>query len=71
MDNDTTWIVLADEGRARILCRKNDGEDLRELDVLEDPAAHARNADFRHDAYGRRSPGGAAQPSSATSSFPG
>jgi protein required for attachment to host cells len=68
MDKDTTWIVLADEGRARILSRNDEHEDLRDLEVLEDPAAHARNADFRHDAYGRRSPGAAAQPSSATSS---
>jgi len=68
MKDDTTWIVLADEGRARILSRKGDDEDLRELEVLEDPAAHAHDADFRHDAFGRRAPGGAAQPSSAMSS---
>jgi len=69
MDKDTTWIVLADEGRARILSRSSDDQDLRELEVLEDPAAHAHNADFRHDAYGRRAPtGAAAQPSSAMSS---
>ena len=68
MNDNTTWVVLADEGRARILSRDADDEDLRELEVLEDPAAHAHNADLRHDAYGRRSPGGAAQPSSATSS---
>jgi len=68
MDMDTTWIVLANEGRARILSREADGGDLRELEVLDDPAAHAHNADFRHDAYGRRAPAGAAQPSSATSS---
>ena len=68
MDKETTWIVLADEGRARILSRDGDAEDLRELEVIEDPAAHAHNADFRHDAYGRRSPGAAAQPSSAMSS---
>jgi protein required for attachment to host cells len=68
MEKNTTWIVLADEGRARILSRIDDGEDLRELEVLEDPAAHARNADLRHDAYGRRAPAGGAQPSTATSS---
>jgi protein required for attachment to host cells len=68
MDHDTTWIVLADEGRARILSRGDGGDDLRELEVLEDAAAHAHNADFRHDAYGRRAPAGGAQPSSATSS---
>ena len=68
MDNATTWIVVADEGRARILGRQSPDEDLRELEVLEDPAARAHNADFRHDAYGRRSPGAGAMPSSATSS---
>jgi len=68
MDTDTTWIVLADEGRARILSRTADGEDLRELEVLDDPAAHAHDADFRHDAHGRRAPGDAAQPGSATRS---
>jgi protein required for attachment to host cells len=65
---DTTWIVLADEGRARILSRDKAHRDLRELETLEDDAAHAHNADFRHDAYGRRSPGNTSQPTSATSS---
>jgi len=68
MPTNTTWVVVADEGRARILSRDGAGEDLRELEVIEDPAAHAHNADFRHDAYGRRAPGGAALPASATSS---
>lgn len=68
MERDRTWIVLADEGRARILSRENQGGDLRELEVLEDAAAHAHNADFRHDAYGRRAPGAGSQPSSAMSS---
>jgi len=71
---NTTWIVLADEGRARILRREAPGADLEEIETIADPAAHAHNADFRHDAYGRRAPadghGAAAgrQPSSATSS---
>jgi protein required for attachment to host cells len=68
MEANRTWIVLADEGRARILSREDQGADLCELEVLEDAGAHAHNADFRHDAYGRRSPGAAAQPSSAMSS---
>jgi len=68
MPTNTTWVVVADEGRARILSRDGAGEDLRELEVIEDPAAHAHNADFRHDAYGRRAPAGAALPASATSS---
>ncbi len=52
---DSTWIVLADEGRARILEMTQPGRDLEEVEELTDPAAHAHNADFRHDAYGRRS----------------
>ena len=68
MPSNTTWVVVADEGRARILSRDGAGEDLKEIETIEDPAARAHNADFRHDAYGRRSPGAAAQPASATSS---
>lgn len=68
MDETTTWVVVADEGRARILSRHGPGEDLQELETLEDPAAHAHNADLRHDAYGRRAPGVGALPTSATSS---
>ena len=68
MQTNTTWVVVADEGRARILSRQGPGEDLKELELLEDPAAHAHNADFRHDAYGRRAPGRTALPASATSS---
>lgn len=51
-----TWIVLADSGRARILQTASPGRDLEELEELSDAAAHAHNADFRHDAIGRRSP---------------
>ena len=52
----STWIVLADEGRARILEMTRPGRDLDEVEELTDPAAHAHNADFRHDAFGRRAP---------------
>jgi protein required for attachment to host cells len=51
---DPTWIVLADEGRARILAMREPGTDLAEVEEMTDAAAHADNADFRHDAYGRR-----------------
>jgi protein required for attachment to host cells len=53
---DTTWIVLADEGRARILQRSEPGVDLEDVEELIDAAAHAHNADLRRDAMGRRSP---------------
>ncbi|MFL6698712.1 MAG: host attachment protein [Vitreoscilla sp.] len=68
MPSNTTWVVVADEGRARILSRDGPDEDLKEIETIVDPAARAHNADFRHDAYGRRSPGAGALPSSATSS---
>ncbi|HEV7915473.1 MAG TPA: host attachment protein [Albitalea sp.] len=51
---DATWIVLADEGRARILSRPQRGAELVEVEEIADPAAHAHNADLRRDAYGRR-----------------
>ncbi len=51
-----TWIVLADKGRARILQMNRPGRDLEEVEELTDAAAHAHNADFRHDASGRRAP---------------
>lgn len=53
---ESTWVVLADEGRARILEMRTEGRDLEEVEELTWPAAHAQNADFRHDAHGRRSP---------------
>src|SRR3954471_22026183 len=72
---DTTWIVLADEGRARILERRETGADLEEVEELIDAAAHAHNADLRRDAMGRRSPAdghgshaGTTMPGSSTSS---
>lgn len=52
----STWIVLADKGRARILQTRQPGRDLEEVEELTDAAAHAHNADFRHDAVGRRAP---------------
>ena len=55
---ETTWVLLADEGRARILATSAPGTDLVELEELTDAAAHADDADFRHDAYPRRGGGG-------------
>lgn len=54
----STWVVLADEGHARILEKKQDGAALATVKELDDPAANAHNADFRRDAYGRRAAGG-------------
>ena len=52
---DTTWILVADEGRARVLELR--GIDLAEVEEMTDAAAHADNADLRRDAYGRRGGG--------------
>ncbi|MFZ5521707.1 MAG: host attachment protein [Pseudomonadota bacterium] len=49
----TTWIVVADEGRARILTPGEPGRDLQEIEVLTDPAARADAADLQRDAQGR------------------
>lgn len=53
---DSTWVVLADEGRARILELREEGRDLEEVEELNWPSAHANDADLRRDAFGRRSP---------------
>jgi protein required for attachment to host cells len=64
--NQPTWVVLADEGRARILELREPGRDLEDVEELNWPAAHAKNADFEYDAEGRRSP-----PSDTGARFPG
>ncbi|NML13378.1 host attachment protein [Azohydromonas caseinilytica] len=63
-----TWIVLADEGRARILAQERRGADLQDVEELTDAAAHADEADLQRDAHGRRAHGGTGQVSSITTS---
>jgi protein required for attachment to host cells len=53
-----TWVLLADEGRARILEWRSPDSDLEEVEEFTDAAAHADNADLRRDAYGRRAGSG-------------
>jgi protein required for attachment to host cells len=65
---DPTWVVLADEGRARILAMRESGTELADIEEMTDAAAHADNADFRHDAYGRRAGGDLRMGGNATSS---
>lgn len=65
---DGLWIVVADEGLARILRRPQGGGDLEEVDRLTDAAAHADNADLRRDAQGRRAGGGTLQAGNVTAS---
>lgn len=50
---DKWWVLVADEGRARIFERPASGT-LQEVEQLDDPVARADRADLRRDAYGRR-----------------
>lgn len=67
MTEKTTWVVVADEAIARILRKPEMLGDLEPVEELTDPDAHARGADLRNDAEGRRAgsaPAGSQQNSS-------
>lgn len=66
MSTSVSWLIVADEGVAKALQRRDDGE-LEQVDVLTDAAAHADRADLRRDAYGRRAGGDARSGASVTS----
>jgi protein required for attachment to host cells len=51
------WVLLADEGRARVLELRAPDADLEDIEELTDAGAHADEADLRRDAHGRRAPG--------------
>ena len=53
----TTWVLVADEAIARLLQRPDKGGELQPVEELTDPAAHAKNAELRDDAHGRREGG--------------
>jgi protein required for attachment to host cells len=53
----TTWVLVADEAIARIFEQPPGGAALLPVEVLTDPDAHAREAEMRHDAHGRRAGG--------------
>lgn len=53
----TTWIVVADEAIARIL-QSEDGHATEPVEELTHPDAHAKGADLRRDAGGRRAVAG-------------
>lgn len=53
----TTWIVVADEAIARIL-QSEDGHATEPVQELTDPDAHAKGAELRRDAGGRRAVSG-------------
>lgn len=54
----TTWVVVADEGLARIFEIAGRDEDLVEVETLSFASARADAADLRRDAYGRRAGSG-------------
>ncbi|HLT27640.1 MAG TPA: host attachment protein [Zeimonas sp.] len=64
----TTWVVVADEGLARIFEIPGRNEDLVELETLTYAPARADAADLRRDAYGRRAGGGTLSGSYLTAS---
>lgn len=50
----TQWLVVADEAIARILEWPGPGGGLDPVEELTHPAAHAKGAELRDDAHGRR-----------------
>jgi hypothetical protein len=64
---ETTWIVVADSSRARILEIARRSREIREIEDLVNPAGRAHNRDLLVDAYGRvHAKGGAGQPGHVT-----
>ena len=59
-----SWLLVADEGVARVFEKPRSGGDLEVVTELEDEDAHAHRRDLRRDAYGRRA--GADQRTGAT-----
>ncbi len=57
MTKQKTWVVVADEAIARILASPSDTGGLDSVEEITDPDAHAKGAEFRNDAQGRRSGG--------------
>ncbi len=53
-DDGKLWVLVADEGVARLLRLPEEGGDLEDVTTLTDAAAHADKADLRRDAEGRR-----------------
>ncbi|MDT3678600.1 MAG: host attachment protein [Burkholderiaceae bacterium] len=68
MPTRTTWVVVADEGLARIFEIPGRDEDLVEVETLTFASARADAADLRRDAYGRRAGSGTLSGSYPTAS---
>jgi protein required for attachment to host cells len=64
----TTWILVADEAIARILEKPRKGNELKPVEELTDPDAHAREGDMHNGPHGRRAgAGGGANPQATVS----
>jgi protein required for attachment to host cells len=64
----TNWLVVADEGVARIYQWTSADGHLEEVETLTHASAHAKEEKLRRDAHGRRSGHAARQMSSVTAS---
>lgn len=64
----TTWILVADEAIARILEKPRKGSELKPVEELTDPDAHAREGDMHNGPHGRRAgAGGGGNPQATVS----
>ena len=68
----TTWIIAADESRARVLQVTGQEERLTEIEDLVNPTGRAQNRELQTDAEPRFSGhGGVGKPGGSTTSGPG
>ena len=68
----TTWIIAADESRARVLQVTGQEERLTEIEDLVNPSGRAQNRELQTDAEPRFSGhGGVGKPGGSTTSGPG
>jgi len=64
----TTWILVADEAIARILEKPRKDKELKPVEELTDPDAHAREGDMHNGPHGRRAgAGGGGNPQATVS----
>lgn len=63
----TTWILVADEAVARILEKPRKGIELKPVEELTDPDAHARERELHSGPHGRRAGAGGANPQATVS----
>lgn len=64
----TNWLLVADEGVARICQWQGSDAHFQDVETLTHASAHAKAADLRRDAQGRRTGHGARSGTSVTNS---